>query len=84
MPNIKSFEQCASECEQNASCFQASFDGTDCTLGTRHFRLGEKRVREGNKKWQSMWIKKRMADWAQKNSNCANHKIEFRDAFVCK
>jgi hypothetical protein len=84
MPDVATFEQCASECEQNTGCFQASYDGKDCTLGTRSFRLGVKREPEGNKKWQSIWIKKRMLDFTHKHAECTGYEFVFHDAFVCK
>jgi len=84
VPDCPSFEQCASECEKNSGCFQASFDGKDCTLGTRFFKLGLKREPEGGKVWQSMWNKYRIYEWAKAHGDCSKYKPGFHDAFVCK
>lgn len=86
VPDCPSFEQCKTECEQNTHCFQASYDGKDCTLGTRLFRLGTKKEPTGafgERKWQSVWIKKRMYEFAKKHSDCTNVQLGFKDAFVC-
>jgi hypothetical protein len=84
VPDCPSLEQCISECEQNKGCFQALYDGKDCTLGTRHFMLGVKREPAKGKTWQSYWNKLRMYEFAKKHQDCSNANLAFKDHFVCR
>jgi hypothetical protein len=83
LPDCPSFDQCVGECDQNDGCFQALYDGQDCVLGTRNFRLGVERKPDQDKKWQSKWNKKRIHDWATAHIACSNMSFAFKDAFVC-
>lgn len=83
IPNCPSFDECIRVCNENEKCFQSLFDGSDCLLGTKHFRLGEQKKPEDGKKWQSQWNKERMLKWAGEHTDCSNLSLAFHDAFVC-
>jgi hypothetical protein len=59
------------------------YDGKDCILGTRNFRLGVEKEPERNRKWQSQWNKRRIRDWVEAHTDCSNLSLAFKDAFVC-
>ncbi|KIW02401.1 uncharacterized protein PV09_06221 [Verruconis gallopava] len=83
LPDCPSFEACINECNENDGCFQASYDGSECILGTRNFRVGVEKKPEESKKWQSMWNKRRMREWAVVHVDCTNLHVAFKDSFVC-
>lgn len=72
---IYSAEHCTEACKKNKHCFQSLFNGVECTLGTRGFRYGQKRLPEGEKQWQSNWNRERIAAWVAKQKPCK--KVQF-------
>lgn len=73
--DIGSAEECFKACEDDENCFQTSYNGTKCTLGTKTFLLGVKKDPEDGKKWESSWNTTRIAAWVDKQKPCG--KVEF-------
>ncbi|GIJ88320.1 hypothetical protein Asppvi_007240 [Aspergillus pseudoviridinutans] len=63
-----SMESCREACENH--CFQWRYSEGECHISTESFRLGTKRLPEGQRRWFSGWNVQRIQEW--------------RDAHPCK
>ncbi|KAF2103943.1 hypothetical protein NA57DRAFT_50799 [Rhizodiscina lignyota] len=80
--DIGSAKACEKACRNNPQCFQTSYDGDNCILGTDSFRLGENRTTDG-KRWQSSWNKTRISEWIAAQYPCGEAKFGFRYDRAC-
>lgn len=74
--DVQSAEACKSLCMSDEKCFQAKFDGWECTLGTNSFLMGTAKEPEGDKKYESFWNTTRITKWVQSQAACPE-KITF-------
>jgi len=77
--DIESAEDCREACGKNTECFQSLYNGEECNLGTKSFKIGEKHKREDGKKWQSSWNRTRIEDWALKQKPCGSVEYPFEE-----
>lgn len=76
-----SAKDCVKACESNPDCFQSMFvsDG-QCTLGTKHFRLGVgKAPDEDGKSYYSHWNRARIDRWIGQQKPCGRVVFPFQE-----
>jgi hypothetical protein len=75
---IESADECYALCTDDESCFQARFDGWDeCALLTTGFVVGNEKMPEWPKRWDSFWNVTRIENWVAKQPACQS-KVTFR------
>jgi len=68
--DVENMEDCIALCIEDESCFQAKFDGWECTVGTGGFLLGQQQMPSGSKTWESYWNTTRIATWVRGQKPC--------------
>ncbi|KAF1982464.1 glycosyltransferase family 31 protein [Aulographum hederae CBS 113979] len=64
-----SYDDCDEKCRTNGNCFQFSYNGKECYIQER-FRLGTSKKAEDDKRWRSVWRRKRIMEWIESNDRC--------------
>jgi hypothetical protein len=66
---VDSYQACQKACEDDASCFQFTHHGNQCTLG-HSIHIGSPKDPEGGVTYRSGWLTGRIKDWVSKQGPC--------------
>jgi hypothetical protein len=78
--DVHSYADCVDACKKESNCLQAQWKGGECVLGTDDVKLGVKHVEgDDNKRWKSVWMKKRIGEWAERQKCHGKLKFPFEN-----